>query len=154
MQDIIIRRIIPTEKDWAAIAKSDSYTCFHTKEWSLYLKQTGKTPFILSLDKGETRIGYFIGVLRKLGLKLIGAPTDGTGTFTQGLCMLIDIPIEQRIKLYQTLWQWVVDNHIASYLQICDWQLNRKRVTTNWPDRPAQRRDITYTERGECFHSP
>ena len=123
MQDIIIKRIIPTEKDWATIAKSDNYTCFHTKEWSFYLKQTGKTPFILSLDKGEIRIGYFIGVLRQLGLKLIGAPTDGTGTFTQGLCMLIDISIEQRIKLYHTLWQWVIDNHIASYLQVCDWQL-------------------------------
>lgn len=77
-----------------------------------------------SIDDGEIRIGYFIGVIRRIGITLIGAPTDGTGTFTQGLCMLKSITSDQRILLYQQLWMWIKENHIASYMQICDWQLS------------------------------
>lgn len=117
------RHIGPTEVNWAIIEQSSDANCFFSQQWCNFLSTIGCKTFIVQVWSRDALYGHFIGVKRNLLIDTIGAPTDGTGTFTQGLCMLNPISTEERLAIYQDLWKWICKQHIARYMQVCDWQL-------------------------------
>ena len=121
--EYLFRLIKPTEFDWQTIEYSPDYTCFHSFGWSNYLDQIGRKPFIVHISIDKKNIGYFIGAKRRLGISFLGSPTDSSGTYTQGLCLVEPVSQEQRITIYQQLFRWVRKQHHIHYMQVCDWQL-------------------------------
>jgi lipid II:glycine glycyltransferase (peptidoglycan interpeptide bridge formation enzyme) len=77
----------------------------------------------MEVRSNEKIVGYFVGARRWLGIGLVTAPSTGTGTYTQGLCMLQETTQKERIDIYRQLAQHLFKNHMASYLQICDYEL-------------------------------
>ncbi len=109
--------------DWKTIEQSTDANCFFSRQWCNYLSAIGRKIFIVAIHQDNKQIGYFIGVKRRIGISTIGAPPDATGTFSQGLCMIDDTSVKERITIYQSLWEWISSNHYASYMQVCDWQI-------------------------------
>lgn len=116
-------QINPTDSDWAIIEQSHDANCFFTRQWTSYLESIGRKSFIVRVLKNNILIGHFIGIKRRIIISTIGAPPDATGTYSQGLCMIEETSYSDRINIYQELWGWICEHHIASYMQVCDWQL-------------------------------
>lgn len=118
--------IEPCDLDWDDIESCPDCTVFHTRQWDNYLASLGRKHFILSiayLNSPNHRIGYFIATIRYIGIKIMGSPDGGAGTYVQGLCMKEEISSETRVTLYQDLVHYIFENKIASYVQISDWKL-------------------------------
>ena len=129
------KEIQPTKDIWNEIESSLDSTCFHTYEWTRYLKKIGHKPIYLSIYlsicEHEKCIGYFIGERFLFGrFSIIFSPMSNSGTYTMGLCMKNQIKEEERMAIYQELAEWLFFTNQASVLQIDDWQL---RITsTSW----------------------
>lgn len=109
---------------WQEMESWNDFSIFHSKEWGSYLRSTNyKTIVVLIQDEENEPIGYFIGTKRWVGITVIGAPAGGAGTYVQGLCMKYQINTYERVQLYQALANYLIGNHIASYIQISDWTL-------------------------------
>lgn len=123
------KKIKPTEKIWDEIESSYDSTCYQTRYWYNYISNIGYKPFVAAIEYDNTCVGYFLG--EKVGwgqISLITAPLEGIGTYTQGLCMLVQIDNKERISIYKQLSKWIFDNSIASYMQVEDWQLKCDRA--------------------------
>ncbi len=80
--------ISPSQSDWAEIESCADATVFHTQSWDTYLSSLGKKSLVIAISNGEgSRVGFFIGTRSWLGIKMIGSPSGGSGTFAQGVCM-------------------------------------------------------------------
>lgn len=118
--------IKPTAEEWVRIESAYDSTCYQTEKWYTYLKRIGVKPFIVEVrDNREEVIGYFLGEKMWLGIPIVTAPIEGIGTYTQGLNMLRETSEEERIKIYQTLAEWIFKNGYAWTMQVEDWQLRR-----------------------------
>ncbi len=116
--------ITPSQRDWEEIESCVDATVFHTQSWNAYLSSLKKINITIAIiDEDGARIGYFIGTRRWIGVKIIGSPSGGAGTFVQGLCLKKEAGIEERIRLYQELVGFCFKHHIAGYIQISDWHL-------------------------------
>lgn len=112
-----------TSAMWDAMMVAPDSSIFFTRQWDEYLHRMGVHTLLLEVRHNEKLVGYFVGSRRWLGIKLVTAPSMGTGTYAQGLCMLQETIQAERITIYQQLAQYLFRKHIASYLQICDYQL-------------------------------
>ena len=127
------QKIEPTFADWKRIESAYDSTCYQTEKWYSYLRVIGVKPFIARVNQDDECIGYFLGQKIWMGIPMITAPIEGIGTYTQGLVMLRPTSESERIEIYQTIAQWIFDNHIALAVQVDDWQL--RRDTPEWmPD--------------------
>lgn len=115
--------ITPDSERWHIIEQSADRSCFFTRKWDTYLRRMGTKTLLVEVRQGDQLIGHFIGSRRWLGLRIISAPSMGTGTYSQGLCMLQPITQEERVEIYRELADWLLGTHKADYIQICDWQL-------------------------------
>lgn len=117
--------INPKKAHWNTIESSYDSTCFHTKKWNEYLSKTGTKTYIAEIVKNEKNIGYFVG--EKIGfiINFITAPIEGSGTYTQGLCLQHTISEKERVEIYQALAEWLFKTKQAYLLQVDDWQLRR-----------------------------
>lgn len=117
--------IVPTETDWKEIESCVDATVFHTRSWDIYLSSIGRNRLCIAVSMNESgeRIGFFLGTKRWLGIRIIGSPSGGTGTFVQGLCLKHGIQIKERIGIYQELVAFCSMRRIAGYIQISDWFL-------------------------------
>ena len=116
--------IIPSENDWIEVESCVDATVFHTRLWSSFLSSLKKRPIVIAvLNEEKQRIGFFIGTKKWFGIRILGSPSGGTGTFVQGLCMKNEVQVEERIRIYQELVDWCFRNRIASYMQVSDWRL-------------------------------
>jgi len=124
-------RIIPQkEVEWGQIESSCDSTVFHSRKWCEYLSRIGNKIICISVLEDHNEIGYFVGVKKWVGVTLICAPEQGTGTYTQGLCFKSPVSSEKRAEIYKALAQWLFENHVASYLQVDDWHL--RGVFPDW----------------------
>lgn len=116
--------ISPSQNDWAEIESCVDATVFHTQSWDTYLSSLGKKSLVIAISNGEgSRVGFFIGTRSWLGIRIIGSPSGGSGTFAQGLCMKQEVESEERIFIYQELADFCFIHHYAGYIQITDWRL-------------------------------
>ena len=115
--------VIPTPALWESMMTVPDSSIFFTRQWNEYLRRMGVHTLLLEVRHNEEPVGYFVGSCRWLGVSMVTAPSMGTGTYAQGLCMLQESPQAERINIYQQLAQYLFNNHKASYLQICDYQL-------------------------------
>lgn len=115
--------IKPSSQDWRRIESSPDCTCFHMQGWNNYLENLGRHLLVVKIIADEVE-GFFLGARRWLGIRIIESPPISTGTYTQGLCMMAVITIEQRVEIYQSLYQWLHKNHHVGYMQVSDWQLH------------------------------
>lgn len=115
--------ITPDAERWQTIEQSADRSCFFTRKWDTYLRRMGARTLVVNVNQDDQLIGHFIGSRRWLGLRIVSAPSMGTGTYAQGLCMLQPITQEERVGIYRELADWLLGTHKADYIQICDWQL-------------------------------
>lgn len=123
MKKYIFKRIKPTELDWSLIESAADSTVFHSKGWNDYIIRIGYRPFVVEVHFENHLIGHFVGQKIWLGVKIVAAAYDGLNTFSQGLVTRFPISNDERIVIYYYLYKWLLENNIASYLQIDDWQL-------------------------------
>lgn len=119
---------------WAQLEQSPDSTCFFSPQWHDYLRRMGTSLYAVSISCGGTTLGYFIGSRLRLIIKIIWAPSMGTGTYSQGLCMFNPTPQNERIEIYRQLTEWLFRTHQAHYIQVCDWQMrtDSKEWIDNW----------------------
>ena len=116
--------ISPSPDDWAEIESCVDATVFHTRSWNAYLSSLGKKSIVIAVsDEEGSRVGFFMGTKRWLGVRMIGSPAGGAGTFAQGLCLKNEVGLEERIAIYQDLVAFCFKHHLAGYIQISDWRL-------------------------------
>ncbi len=108
---------------WEAMAATRDSSVFFTQQWESYLHCLGVRTLLMEVHCKNELVGYFVGSRRWLGINIVAAPSMGTGTYAQGLCMLQEITQSERIDIYQQLAQYLFKCHKASYIQICDYQL-------------------------------
>ncbi|MBO4402926.1 MAG: hypothetical protein J5792_04480 [Bacteroidales bacterium] len=126
--------IEPVAEDWQRIASSPDCTCFHTEGWFEYLRRIHRKPFVVKIES-EDVAGYFIGAKRWLGINMVESPAVSTGSYTTGLCMMRTISAEERVCIYQMLYQWLRKKLHVKYMQVSDWQFH---TTQNDPIPPMQ----------------
>jgi len=102
---------------------SPDNSIFFTQQWIEYLHRMGVRTLLIEVRHKEELVGYFIGSHRWLGIRIVTAPSMGTGTYSQGLCMLGETTQLDRIDIYKQLAQYLFKNLKTRYIQICDYQL-------------------------------
>lgn len=115
--------INPSDDDWRIIEGTYDGTVYKTKAWFDYLAYQNCKPFIAEVHKNGVKIGYFVGELIKRGMWQLGSPLEGVGTGSQGLSMLQETSVNERIAIYKELADWVFKNRYAAWFQVEDWQL-------------------------------
>lgn len=147
--------INPSDKNWDEIESCCDCTVFHTKQWDSFLSSLNRRHIVISIKKDHQIIGFFIGVKRWLGVKIVGSPDGGTGTYVQGLCMKSDTAIEKRVEIYLELVHFMMNEHIAGYIQISDWQIRTRydeyEPEYNWSVPALDQAGIHYTLRSTLF---
>lgn len=123
----------PTPVMWDAMMAATDSSIFFTRQWDEYLHNMGVHTLLMEVRNNDKLVGYFVGSHRWLGISLVTAPSMGTGTYAQGLCMLQETPQAERINIYQQLAQHLFRERKASYLQICDYQLRNINQTDGSP---------------------
>ena len=123
-------KISQAEIPWDKIELCYDSTCFHSRQWHQYLNKIGHRSFVVSIEKANEIIGYFVGEYRNFIFKFVSAPMSNSGTYTMGLTMTHFIPELERITIYKLLANWLFVNNYAHLLQIDDWQLRCTRE--NW----------------------
>lgn len=138
MSRYLIAQIEPHEADWDGIESCPDCTVFHTRQWDHYLSTIGRNHFILSISTTTTPtscIGFFVATIRNFGIKLIGSPDGGSGTYVQGLCMKEEVSADERMAIYQDIIAFVFENRLASYIQVSDWSLSSHSI--EWIPQPS-----------------
>lgn len=124
MSEFSFSVLSPSLSDWAEIESCVDATVFHSRSWNAYLSALGKKQIVIAIsDEKGARIGFFIGTKSWVGVRIIGSPSGGTGTFSQGLCLNKEVETEERIRIYQELVAFCFKHHYAGYIQISDWRL-------------------------------
>ncbi len=122
--------IKPTFEDWEIIENSYDSTCYHSRHWFKYLIRIGCKPIVVEVIEDDKLLGHFIGNVIGYGIKIIVAPQEGVGTYTQGLCTQRPISDEKRMTVYKALAAWLFVKGKAHVLQVDDWAL--RRTSPNW----------------------
>lgn len=119
-----------TESVWAAIEASPDSSVFSSRQWHSFLERLHEHTIIISVKDGDdSLIAYFVGCRKWYGIGLVGAPFGGSATYLGGLCASSAIDAATRVEVYRQLAAWLFRKHLASYLQVTDWQLR-----TIYPD--------------------
>lgn len=144
---------LPTRDIWELLERSSESMCFFSESWNSYLNRMNRKTFLVGVKEDNKTIGYFVGSRIKFGIKIISAPSMGTGTYSQGLCMLVPCTIEERIEIYKQLLIWLFENHEADYAQICDWRLrtDSKEWKSEWSIPLLDMNNIYYTRRSTYY---
>lgn len=110
---------------WEEMTLCYDHTVFKSKNWSNFLKEFYKVdPFVVSVSEKDRVIGYFYGQkIKKFGFQIVASPFEGWSTSFQGLSMLKEISVNQRLDIYEELIPWLFENKHCSYFQVLDWQL-------------------------------
>lgn len=124
------QEIKPTDEDWMLIESSSDCTCYQTRKYTDFILSTGHKVFVAKVFMNNKVMGYFIGEKVWRGLMMIAAPLEGLNTNSQGLIMMQLVSAKTRLTIYNELSQWLFDSHIASYLQVEDWQLRKE--SSHW----------------------
>lgn len=134
---------------WETMNKAEDGSIFFTREWDDYQTKMGKKRIVVSVSSEGKIVGYFLGSKFWAGIKVIMAPSMGTGTYTQGLCMLKSITEVERIGIYKQLVAWLFKNKKADYIQIRDLQIREesKEWNSDWHHALLDKEGVHYTPR-------
>ena len=122
---VFLKKKTLSEEEWNLIESSDGSTIFQTRKWSRYLDAIGYRTFIVEIKEASCSLGYFIGVRIWRGIWIVAAPFEGIGTYTMGLVSIVQMSAEKRIDIYKSLAAWILENRMASMVQVDDWQLRK-----------------------------
>ena len=138
-----------TSDVWETMKTADDSSIFFTREWDDYQTKMGKKRIVVSVSSEGKIVGYFLGSKFWAGIKVIMAPSMGTGTYTQGLCMLEPITEIERIEIYKQLVAWLFKKKKADYIQIRDLQIREesKDWKQEWHHALLDKEGIHYTPR-------
>jgi len=134
---------------WENIEKAEDSSMFFLREWDEYLVKLGKKRVVISVSSDGKIVGYFIGSKIWAGIKIIMAPFMGTGTYTQGLCMMESVSEVDRIEIYKQLVAWLFQHKKADYVQVCDFQIREEsqELSPQWRHALLEKEGIHYTPR-------
>jgi len=109
-----------TLDDWGEVlATFPDREIFQTPAWIRYLSESQRgLPVILVLKEGNETVGHFAGlVVRKAGLKILGAPFVGWTTERMGLHLLPDVPKRAAVE---ALVHYAFDHLGCVHLELTD----------------------------------
>ena len=134
---------------WETIQTAEDCSVSFTREWDDYLTKNGKKRIVVSVSCDGKLIGYFLGSTFWAGIKVIMSPSMGTGTYTQGLCLLKPVTEVERIGIFKQLSAWLFQNKKAGYIQIRDLQIREEREewTSEWHHALLDKEGVHYTPR-------
>lgn len=85
---------------WDEIYKLPDYTLFQSKEWIEFVAESQNAfPVVAEINEGSNRLGWFLGLrLKKLGIKILGAPFPGWTTSYMGFVLSEHVPRVEALK--------------------------------------------------------
>lgn len=94
-------------------------TVFTTYEWVTFLKKNQNAePVILELLKGNSRMGYFVGLItKKVGLNILGSPFEGWLTPDMGFIRIQHHNINEALR---AVAEYAIKELKCWYILICD----------------------------------
>lgn len=141
--------IEPSSSLWQEMESAADSNCFLTAVWDSYLTHMHCRRIVARIDRDRACIGWFVGSRSSMGLRIISAPSMGTGTYSQGLCLKEQCSRANRVEIYKQLTQWLLKTKIAHYIQICDWQMrtDSHEWIDDWHDPLLDEAGIHYNPR-------
>lgn len=115
-----------TLHDWRAIEHQVSVRITQSADWLEFLKASQQVePFLLSLARGGQTSGWFVGaVVRRFGLKLLGAPIPGWTTSYMGCAGLAG---ENRMSALESVKEFAFA-HGMLHMEVMDHELTEAEV--------------------------
>ncbi len=116
---ISFRRIHLEDVRWEDSGLYDEINVFQSLPWLQFLAETRKAePVIAAVKSDGNVVGYFTGLtVKKFGVKVLGSPFRGWGTYFMGLAMLPDVP---RREALEALPAFAFKDLGCHYLEIVD----------------------------------
>ena len=121
---ISFERIDVNDVPWDRISEFSGANIFHTRPWINFIADVkGAEPVIaVVLSDGQVR-GYFVGLItQKYGLKILGSPFRGWGTYFMGFNLTPDISYREVLQAFP---RFAFDELNCHYLEITDSSLTR-----------------------------
>jgi CelD/BcsL family acetyltransferase involved in cellulose biosynthesis len=90
MIDMEFRRVAYDERWWAGVVASyPEAEVFHTPAWLAYLQASqGVEPVVAEIFDGGRTVGHFVGgIVRRLGVRILGSPMPGWATQYMGFLL-------------------------------------------------------------------
>ena len=112
-------RIDVNDVPWDRISEFSGANIFHTRPWINFIADVkGAEPVIAAvLSDGQVR-GYFMGLItQKYGLKILGSPFRGWGTYFMGFNLESDISYHEVLRAFP---KFAFDELRCHYLEITD----------------------------------
>ena len=145
---MITFEIISNDIPWDNILEFENYNVFQTPSWNNFLMETqNATPIVASIREGDQLLGYFTGlVTRKVGLKMLGCPLRGWGTYFMGFILK---PETSRREILKVFPDFVFNTLKCHYFEILDPFINMMDIAglpIDFELRPRFLLDLTKSE--------
>src|SRR5262245_39866546 len=110
------------EMDWQRLDGFADRTLYQTRAWLDFLAATQHAePVIAALREGQEVLGYFTGgLIRKLGLRMLGSPFPGWTSSYMGFNLL---PAVSRAAALRALLEFAFDELRCVHLELMDRRL-------------------------------
>lgn len=120
------------------------HTIFTTYAWIQFLKKNqGIEPIVLELsDKGNVEAYFVGGIVKKMGIKILGSPFEGWLTCDMGFIKIGEIDASEAIK---TVVEYAIKELKCWYVQIIDKEIkeNQLNESINFYKQPMLYMDIS-----------
>lgn len=136
---ISFQRIRLQDVKWEDPGIYDEINVFQTLPWLNFLAETKKAePVIAAVRSDDHLLGYFTGLMvNKYGIKVLGSPFRGWGTYFMGFSMMSDV---SRREALQALPAFAFKELGCHYLEIVDPCL----CATDWAGLPYKVQDLNW----------
>lgn len=116
---ISFQRIPFKEVKWEELGTNDDINVFQTASWLSFLAETQRAdPVVASIKSDGCLLGYFTGlIVNKLGIRVLGSPFRGWGTYFMGFSMM---PETSRREALQALPAFAFRDLGCLYLEVVD----------------------------------
>ena len=116
---ISFERLDIQKVDWENAYEADEINIFQTCAWLTFIAEAEKAePVVASIISDGYLVGYFIGlIVCKYGLKILGSPFRGWGTYFMGFNLKQGV---SRVEVLQAFPKFAFKDLGCNYLEIID----------------------------------
>jgi hypothetical protein len=116
---ISFQRIPLEDVKWEDIGTYDDINVFQTSSWLTFLAETQKAKPVVAAVRSDGRLlGYFTGlIVNKFGIKVLGSPFRGWGTYFMGFSMAPEV---SRREALQALPAFAFKDLGCLYVEVVD----------------------------------
>jgi len=136
---VSFQRISLEDVKWENLGTRDEINVFQTAPWLHFLAETRKADPVVAAIKSDGRLlGYFTGlIVNKYGIRVLGSPFRGWGTYFMGFNMMPDVSRHEALRALPRFAFKELGCHylevVDPYLSEGDWTgLPYKVESLNW----------------------